>query len=150
MAEKEEGELEIDVSHGWVRIAKAREDDPQMTMRLAEIMITIDYEIAMSELDTEGIVFRRPGDAGFEDVSLPRYREKQTLLCSLVYCSVYRTSLSTRARSIPPDIGYRVSTICGTVVPGNSRSLYRERLGKKATHQKTNRMESRRKACRSR
>jgi hypothetical protein len=70
MAEKEEGELEIDVSHGWVRIAKAREDDAQTTMRLAEIMITIDYEIAMSELDSEGIVFRRPGDSGIEDVSL--------------------------------------------------------------------------------
>lgn len=68
MSEKEEGELEIDVSHGWVRIAKAREDEKQLQMRLAEIMITIEYEIVMSELDTEGLVFRRPGDAGFDEV----------------------------------------------------------------------------------
>lgn len=70
MAEKEEGELEIDVSHGWVRIAKAREEEhPVQQARLAEIMVTVEYEVAMGEVDAEGIVFRRPGDAGFEDVS---------------------------------------------------------------------------------
>ncbi|KAJ9102635.1 hypothetical protein QFC19_004744 [Naganishia cerealis] len=69
MSEKEEGELEIDVSHGWVRIAKARSEDTHTQMRLAEIMITIEYEIVMSELDTEGFVFRRPGDSGFDEGS---------------------------------------------------------------------------------
>lgn len=68
MAEKEEGELAIDVSHGWVRIAQVKQDTQGQTQAagLAEILIAIDYEIEMSDLDTEGIVWRRPGDGGNE------------------------------------------------------------------------------------
>jgi transcription initiation factor TFIID subunit 2 len=70
MAEKDEGELAIDVSHGWVRIAQAKQGGQPAQAGLAEILIAIDYEICMSDVDTEGIVWRRPGDAGNDYVSL--------------------------------------------------------------------------------
>lgn len=68
MTEKDEGELAIDVSHGWVRIAQTKDGSVSQT-GLADILIQIDYEINMCEVDTEGIVWRRPGDAGNDFVS---------------------------------------------------------------------------------
>lgn len=66
MACKEEGELAIDVSHGWVRIAKD-EQGKLMSHELAEICITIDYEIVIGAPQGSGIVWRRPGDDGNDE-----------------------------------------------------------------------------------
>jgi transcription initiation factor TFIID subunit 2 len=80
MAEKDEGELAIDVSHGWVRIAQTKEGGQAAQAGLAEILIAIDYEICMSDVDTEGIVWRRPGDAGNDFVS-PVIPEDSSIKC---------------------------------------------------------------------
>lgn len=66
LAEKEEGELAIDVSQGWIRIA--RDDQGQIvSSELAEISINIDYEIVMDKSRGTGIIWRRPGDDGVLD-----------------------------------------------------------------------------------
>jgi hypothetical protein len=43
-------------------------------------LIAIDYEICMSDVDTEGIVWRRPGDAGNDFVS-PVIPEDSSVKC---------------------------------------------------------------------
>jgi transcription initiation factor TFIID subunit 2 len=68
LGEKDEGELAISVSHGWVRLV----EEPQgegVTVKLAPIQIQIDYSLNIGGEVTEGIVFRRPGDGGDESVS---------------------------------------------------------------------------------
>ncbi|GMK55103.1 hypothetical protein CspeluHIS016_0201590 [Cutaneotrichosporon spelunceum] len=65
LGEKDEGELAISVSHGWVRLV----EEPQgegVTVKLAPIQIQIDYSLVIGGEVTEGIVFRRPGDGGDE------------------------------------------------------------------------------------
>jgi len=122
MAEKDEGELAIDVSHGWVRIAQAKEGGQAAQAGLAEILITIDYEIAMSDVDTEGVVWRRPGDAGNDYVCIV-YGFKGGVGCSLRascdFCSEYLTSSSTHRHMTPLVTGRHASTIYGTDVLGN-------------------------------
>jgi transcription initiation factor TFIID subunit 2 len=122
MAEKDEGELAIDVSHGWVRIAQAKEGSQTAQAGLAEILITIDYEIAMSDVDTEGIVWRRPGDAGNDYVCTV------SKLGGVVGClfqpsytrsSECPTSLSTHHHMTPLVIGRPASIIYGIDVHGN-------------------------------
>jgi transcription initiation factor TFIID subunit 2 len=64
MTEKEQGELAVSVSGGWVRIVEADNG-----AAFAPIHLKIDYELVVGGEAVEGIVFRRPGDAGDENVS---------------------------------------------------------------------------------
>jgi len=121
MAEKDEGELAIDVSHGWVRIAQVKEGSQAAQAGLAEILITIDYEITMSDVDTEGVVWRRPGDAGNDYVcTIPNLRPLSSAhFHHHTIFSECLTSLSTHHHMTPLVTGRRVSTIYGTDVRGN-------------------------------
>ncbi|BEJ12391.1 hypothetical protein CspHIS471_0208510 [Cutaneotrichosporon sp. HIS471] len=65
LGEKEEGELAISVSHGWVRLVEGPQSEG-VTVKLAPIQIQIDYSLVVGGEVTEGIVFRRPGDGGDE------------------------------------------------------------------------------------
>ncbi len=116
LAEKEEGELAINVSHGWVRLDEvaydARRAEVGDQAGLEEIVIMVEYEIVMNGPPGEGVVFRRPGDGGNENVS---YRDevKRLLTDSNPSRSASRTSSSTRPRMMPLDTGSRASTTSG-------------------------------------
>ena len=95
---------------------------------LAEILIAIDYEICMSDVDTEGIVWRRPGDAGNDFVSpawlpSPQFHEADSL-AYIIEDSGYLTCSSILRHTMPLDIGYHAWTTSGTDVLGNSRSAF--------------------------
>ena len=129
MAEKDEGELAIDVSHGWVRIAQTKDGGPAAQAGLAEILIAIDYEVCMSDVDTEGIVWRRPGDAGNDFVSLfdrpvNVHRQNLTGPSNQIWNSGYHICLSTRPLTMLLDIGYPVWTISGTDARGSWKLVY--------------------------
>lgn len=68
LGEKEEGELAISVSHGWVRLVETEGAGPDggVAVSLAPIQIQIDYQLNVGGEVIEGIVFRRPGDCGDE------------------------------------------------------------------------------------
>lgn len=68
LGEKDEGELAISVSHGWVRLVETPGAEG-VAVSLAPIQIQIDYSLVVGGDVVEGIVFRRPGDAGDESVS---------------------------------------------------------------------------------
>ncbi|CAK9784528.1 unnamed protein product [Cutaneotrichosporon oleaginosum] len=65
LGEKDEGELAISVSHGWVRLVEEPQGET-VAVKLAPIQIQIDYSLNIGGEVTEGIVFRRPGDGGDE------------------------------------------------------------------------------------
>ncbi|WRT69673.1 uncharacterized protein IL334_006663 [Kwoniella shivajii] len=68
MGERDEGELAISVSGGWVRLIHTpipgTEDQTQVSF--APIQVQIDYQLVLGGDVVEGIVFRRPGDGGDE------------------------------------------------------------------------------------
>jgi transcription initiation factor TFIID subunit 2 len=70
LAEKDEGELAVTVAGGWVRLIDtgARAEDGSTVPMLAPIQIQIDYQLVVGGSVIEGIVFRRPGDGGDDDV----------------------------------------------------------------------------------
>lgn len=84
MAEKEQGELAVSVSGGWVRIVEADNG-----AAFAPIHLKIDYELVVGGDTVEGIVFRRPGDAGDDNVRNSRKRSgltnKLTLSANTAY-----------------------------------------------------------------
>jgi hypothetical protein len=133
LAEKEEGELAINVSHGWVRLdevaydARRAETGPREA-GLEEIVIRIEYEITMAGPPGEGVVFRRPGDGGNENVRLitNRRREVRVLTRWDRLNSEYRTSSSIRPPMTRLDTGFHVWTISGTDAPGRWRSSFRD------------------------
>lgn len=70
LGERDEGELAISVSHGWVRLLETESVDGTAAVTLAPIHIQIDYQLVVGGDVTEGIVFRRPGDGG-DDSQVP-------------------------------------------------------------------------------
>nr|ODN87996.1 transcription initiation factor TFIID subunit 2 [Cryptococcus depauperatus CBS 7841] len=64
MAEADEGELAISVSGGWVRLQPAPGQDSHVAF--APIHVQVDYQLVIGGDVVEGIVFKRPGDAGNE------------------------------------------------------------------------------------
>lgn len=72
LGERDEGELAISVSHGWVRLLETEGADGTAAVTFAPITIQIDYELVIGGDVVEGIVFRRPGDGGDESVGCPR------------------------------------------------------------------------------
>ncbi len=132
LAEKEEGELCIDVRNGWVRLPQSREGYGQNVKELAEIVVKIDYEIVMSDASGgEGVVWRRPGDNGLEDVrkfwlfftmlhAMRRSFEIGYAYSSLLLpYSVSHTSSSTLPLTLPPGIGSPALILPGLVTLGN-------------------------------
>lgn len=73
LGERDEGELAISVSHGWVRLVETDGAGPNggPAVSLAPIQIQIDYQLVVGGEVVEGIVFRRPGDGGDDSVSAP-------------------------------------------------------------------------------
>lgn len=69
LGERDEGELAISVSHGWVRLLETEGVDGTTGLSLAPIHIQIDYQLVLGGDVVEGIVFRRPGDGGDDSVS---------------------------------------------------------------------------------
>lgn len=71
LGERDEGELAISVSHGWVRLVETDGAGPDggPAVSLAPIQIQIDYQLVVGGEVVEGIVFRRPGDGGDDTVS---------------------------------------------------------------------------------
>lgn len=110
MAEKEQGELAVSVSGGWVRIVEADNG-----AAFAPIHLKIDYELVVGGEAVEGIVFRRPGDAGDENVS----RQLTDLTCSK-----HLTCFSHQLHSTQPGAGFRALIVCGRGAPGNWKLLY--------------------------
>ncbi|KAK4688551.1 transcription initiation factor TFIID subunit 2, partial [Tremellales sp. Uapishka_1] len=73
MGERDEGELAISVSGGWVRLVENRgagQDGHVPVIGLAPIHVQIDYQLVVGGDVIEGIVFRRPGDGG-DDYQIP-------------------------------------------------------------------------------
>lgn len=66
--EKDEGELAISVSGGWVRLLSDESQYERGTVGFAPIEVQIDYGLVLGGEMVEGIVFRRPRD-GAEEVS---------------------------------------------------------------------------------
>ncbi|KAK8849657.1 hypothetical protein IAR55_004992 [Kwoniella newhampshirensis] len=66
--ERDEGELSISVSGGWVRLIESQIMGGQGTTQVgfAPIHVQIDYQLVLGGSVVEGIVFRRPGDGGDE------------------------------------------------------------------------------------
>nr|XP_018260330.1 transcription initiation factor TFIID subunit 2 [Kwoniella dejecticola CBS 10117]OBR82488.1 transcription initiation factor TFIID subunit 2 [Kwoniella dejecticola CBS 10117] len=62
MGESDEGELAINVSGGWVRLVETQTSN----FAFAPIQVQIDYQLVLGGDIVEGIVFKRPGDAGNE------------------------------------------------------------------------------------
>lgn len=70
LGERDEGELAVSVSHGWVRLVETSGAGPDggVAVSLAPIQIQIDYQLVVGGEVVEGIVFRRPGDGGDDTV----------------------------------------------------------------------------------
>ncbi|WVR08077.1 hypothetical protein IAU60_005123 [Kwoniella sp. DSM 27419] len=69
--ERDEGELAISVSGGWVRLVESVLPSGQAgQVAFAPIQVQIDYQLALGGDVVEGIVFRRPGDGG-DDYQIP-------------------------------------------------------------------------------
>ncbi|WVF68463.1 hypothetical protein IAT40_003229 [Kwoniella sp. CBS 6097] len=68
MGERDEGELAVSVSGGWVRLVETQMPGGQggSHVTFAPIQVQIDYQLALGGDVVEGIVFRRPGDGGDE------------------------------------------------------------------------------------
>lgn len=64
--EKDEGELAISVSGGWVRLFSSEGEMEGAAVSFAPIQVQVDYRLALGGDVVEGIVFRRPGDGGHE------------------------------------------------------------------------------------
>ncbi|WWD20285.1 hypothetical protein CI109_104761 [Kwoniella shandongensis] len=66
--ERDEGELAISVSGGWVRLIESQAGGGQGATQVgfAPIHVQIDYQLVLGGSVVEGIVFRRPGDGGDE------------------------------------------------------------------------------------
>lgn len=115
LGEKDEGELAISVSHGWVRLVQEPGGEG-MTVKLAPIQIQIDYELVIGGEVIEGIVFRRPGDGGDESVSVAcagtEVADKS---------SKYPICFSRRRHRTQRVSGRHASTACGSAVPGSWR-----------------------------
>ncbi|WVQ79213.1 hypothetical protein IAT38_001309 [Cryptococcus sp. DSM 104549] len=66
MGESDEGELAISVSGGWVRLVQQIVGGQDAGVSFAPIQVQIDYQLVVGGDVVEGIVFKRPGDAGNE------------------------------------------------------------------------------------
>ncbi|WVQ96010.1 hypothetical protein IAU59_003110 [Kwoniella sp. CBS 9459] len=68
MGERDEGELAVSVSGGWVRLVETQYPGGQggSHVTFAPIQVQIDYQLVLGGDVVEGIVFRRPGDGGDE------------------------------------------------------------------------------------
>ncbi|OCF35231.1 transcription initiation factor TFIID subunit 2 [Kwoniella heveanensis BCC8398] len=68
MGERDEGELAVSVSGGWVRLVETQMPGGQggSHVTFAPIQVQIDYQLVLGGDVVEGIVFRRPGDGGDE------------------------------------------------------------------------------------
>lgn len=76
LGERDQGELAISVSHGWVRLVETPSaTGGAPTVSLAPIQIQIDYQLVVGGDVIEGILFRRPGDGGDDSVGLLRSLE---------------------------------------------------------------------------
>jgi hypothetical protein len=126
LAEKEEGELAINVSHGWVRLDEVAYDSRRAETGpreagLEEIVVKIEYEIVGGLLG-EGVVFRRPGDGGIDVGRKSLFLSSRTTDRSdIPPNSASRTSSSIRHRMTLHVTGYHVSTTSGTDAHGRWR-----------------------------
>jgi len=66
IGERDEGELAISVSGGWVRLLSSQGKVEVNAVSFAPIQVQIDYRLVLGGDIIEGIVFRRPGDGGDE------------------------------------------------------------------------------------
>lgn len=60
--ERDEGELAISVSGGWVRLLSSEGQAESGGVSFAPIQVQIGYRLTVGGDVVEGIVFRRPGD----------------------------------------------------------------------------------------
>lgn len=105
-SEKDEGELAVAVSGGWVRLIEG-----DAGVEFAPINIQIDYNLQLGAEVTEGLVFRRQ-----EDGEVIARAVTVTDLRS-------RTCISRPPRTTQPEYGRLASTAYGIDVLGSWRSL---------------------------
>lgn len=111
LGERDEGELAISVSHGWVRLLQTEGADGASAVTLAPIHIQIDYQLIVGGDVVEGIVFRRPGDGGDDSVGL--CTRAMLILSKCRICSCPRQPTTQLV------YGLRVWTTSGSAARGN-------------------------------
>ena len=82
--ERDEGELAISVSGGWVRLLSSQNQVNGGAVGFAPIEVQIDYRLRVGGEAIEGVVFRSPQDGDEVSSCRDRSDDRQSLTCSFL------------------------------------------------------------------